>query len=273
MFLRNGWARFFVIVAAFCAMSTSEVFAQTVAPVDRSAKSALDGILARKLIRVAVQKDFAPFSIPGTGGLKGYDISVAKMLAVDLGVRLEIVPVAGPERIPMLQQGKVDVIIASLGKNAEREKQIDFSNAYAPFFLAVFGPKADVVSGPQDFNDGRIGVTKASIEEGELAKLKVPAINIVVFPDNKATLEAFRAGKVRFIAAGNSTVAQLSLEEASRVGMKLLLRDSPCFIGLPKGETALQLRLNEFITRAKSYSYLQSNVQQWFKFALPDNML
>ena len=238
-------------------------------------RNLLETILARKLIRVAVQKSFPPFTVAvaGSTDLKGYDVSFAKMLAVDLGVKLELVPVAGPDRIPYLQQGKVDVIIASLGKNPDREKQIDFSVPYAPFYVAVFGPKEDLLSSPTDFKLGRIGVTKASIEETELARLKVPTQTIDVFADNGATLDAYRSGQVRYIATGNTTIAQLSITEASRVGLKLLLRDSPCFVGIPKGETALTERINAYIKRAKDYHYLQSNVQQWFKVPLPDNML
>ena len=49
-------------------------------------------------------------------------------------------PVTSANRIPYLQTNKVDLVISSLGKNAERETVIDFSNAYAPFFNGVFAP-------------------------------------------------------------------------------------------------------------------------------------
>ena len=46
-------------------------------------------------------------------------------------------------RIPYLQTHKADLVISTLGKNAEREKVIDFSRAYSPFFQAVFGAEDD----------------------------------------------------------------------------------------------------------------------------------
>ena len=56
-------------------------------------------------------------------------------------MKVEIIPVTSANRIPYLQTKKADIVISSLGKNAEREKVIDFSVAYAPFFSGVFGTK------------------------------------------------------------------------------------------------------------------------------------
>ena len=57
-------------------------------------------------------------------------------------MKVELVPVTSANRIPYLQTKKADLVISSLGKNPEREKVIDFSAAYAPFFTGVFGTKA-----------------------------------------------------------------------------------------------------------------------------------
>ncbi len=100
----------------------------------------LDSIMAAKVIKVAVPQDFAPF---GSAGLdlkpQGYDIDMANLIAKALGVKAELIPVTSANRIAYLQTHKADIVISSLGKNAEREKVIDFSIAYAPFFSGVFG--------------------------------------------------------------------------------------------------------------------------------------
>ena len=105
---------------------------------------ALDSIMAAKVIKIAVPQDFAPFGSAGPD-LKpqGYDIDMANLIAKALGVKAEIIAVTSANRIPYLQTKKADLVISSLGKNAEREKVIDFSVAYAPFFSGVFGTKDD----------------------------------------------------------------------------------------------------------------------------------
>lgn len=94
----------------------------------------LADIKARGVLRVAVPQDFPPF---GSAGLDlkpmGYDIDVAMAIGERMGVTAtELVPVTSANRIPYLQTNRVDLVISSLGRNAERELVIDFSNAYAP---------------------------------------------------------------------------------------------------------------------------------------------
>src|SRR5262247_2232521 len=86
---------------------------------------ALDDIMKGKVIKVAVPQDFAPFGSAGPD-LKpvGYDIDMANLIAKELGVTAEIIPVTSANRIPYLQTKKADLVISSLGKNAEREKVI-----------------------------------------------------------------------------------------------------------------------------------------------------
>ena len=107
---------------------------------------ALDDIMKAKVIKIAVPQDFAPFGSAGPD-LKpvGYDIDMANLIGKELGVKVEIIPVTSANRIPYLQTKKADLVISSLGKNPEREKVIDFSVAYAPFFSGVYGTKAIAV--------------------------------------------------------------------------------------------------------------------------------
>ena len=130
---------------------------------------ALDSIMAAKVIKIAVPQDFAPF---GSAGLdlkpQGYDIDMGHLIAKALGVKAEIIPVTSANRIPYLQTKKADIVISSLGKNAEREKVIDFSAAYAPFFSGVFGTKDIKVAAPADLKGKTIGATRGAIEEQEM---------------------------------------------------------------------------------------------------------
>ncbi len=124
----------------------------------------LDDIVKRGTLKVAVPQDFPPFGSVGTDlQPQGYDIDMARYLAKQMKLKLQLVPVTSANRVPYLQTDKVDLVISSLGKNPEREKVIDFSRAYAPFFLGVFGPKgaelkdAAALSGQDHRRDARRG--------------------------------------------------------------------------------------------------------------------
>lgn len=126
----------------------------------------LQDIEKRGVIRIAVPQDFPPFGSVGTDlQPQGYDIDMARYLAKSMKLKLQLVPVTSANRVPYLQTDKVDLVISSLGKNAEREKVIDFSRAYAPFFLGVFGPKGAELKDAAALSGKSIGVTRGAVED------------------------------------------------------------------------------------------------------------
>ncbi|MDU6412131.1 MAG: transporter substrate-binding domain-containing protein, partial [Yersiniaceae bacterium] len=126
----------------------------------------LQQIQQRGVLRVAVPQDFPPFGSVGTDlQPQGYDIDMAHYLADKMKLKLQLVPVTSANRVPYLQTDKVDLVISSLGKNAEREKAIDFSRAYAPFFLGVFGPKDETLRDAKQLAGQTIGVTRGAVED------------------------------------------------------------------------------------------------------------
>ena len=95
----------------------------------------LSDILSNGIVKIAVPEAFAPFgSVGKTGEHEGYDVDVAKLIAKDLGVKLELVPVVSKQRIPFLETDRVDLVISTMGANPKRAKSINFSSAYAPFY-------------------------------------------------------------------------------------------------------------------------------------------
>ncbi len=179
---------------------------------------ALDDIMKAKVIKIAVPQDFAPFGSAGPD-LKphGYDIDMANLIGKELGVKTEIIPVTSANRIPYLQTKKADLVISSLGKNPEREKVIDFSDAYAPFFSGVYGTKAIAVSKMEDLAGKTVGATRGAIEEQEITKSAPSAATTVKrYEDNNATISAFISGQVDLIATGNMVAAAIAEKSTAR---------------------------------------------------------
>ena len=252
------------MIAALLALATAALTTQARA-------DALDTIMTAKVIKVAVPQDFAPF---GSAGLdlkpQGYDIDMANLIAKALGVKAEIVPVTSANRIPYLQTQKVDLVISSLGKNAEREKVIDFSAAYAPFFSGVFGTKEIAVKSADDLKGKTIGATRGAIEEQELTKTAPADATIKRFEDNNATIAAFVSGQVDLIATGNTVAAVIAEKVPARAPtLKFVIKDSPCFIGLNKDEPKLLAKVNDIIAQAKASGEIAKLSEKWLKAPLP----
>ncbi len=93
----------------------------------RPTQTALDNIVKTGVIRIAVPTDYPPYGFVGTDlQPQGLDIDMARYVAGKLGVKAELVPVTSTNRVPYLQTRKVDIVISTLARNAEREKVVDF---------------------------------------------------------------------------------------------------------------------------------------------------
>lgn len=235
---------------------------------------ALDDIMKAKVIKVAVPQDFAPFGSAGSD-LKpqGYDIDMANLIGKELGVKVEIIPVTSANRIPYLQTKKADLVISSLGKNPEREKVIDFSVSYAPFFSGVYGTKDVAVSKLEDLAGKTVGATRGAIEEQEISNT-APGATVKRYEDNNATISAFISGQVDLIATGNVIAAAIAEKAppARRPLVKFVIKNSPCYVGLNKGEDKLLAKVNEIIKKAKASGELEKISEKWLKAPLPDSI-
>jgi polar amino acid transport system substrate-binding protein len=229
------------------------------------AQTALDDVLKNKKITIAIPTDFPPYGFVGTD-LKpqGLDIDMANYIGAKMGVAVELAPVTSANRIAYLQTRKADLVISTLGKNPEREKVIDFTVAYSPFFQAVFAAKSMNVKSFADLAGKSVAVTRGAIEDQELTRLAPPAADIKRFEDNNGTVSAFVSGQTQAIATGASVAGNM-MAHNPQLGTeyKLLLKDSPNFIGVGKGEDKLRLKVNEIIAAARKSGDIDKMAVKW----------
>jgi polar amino acid transport system substrate-binding protein len=263
-----------VLILAFlvgCTGSATPAVAPEGAAPSGAATNILDEIVSRGTIRVAVPEDTPLFGTMGASGeYEGYDIDIANMLGKDLGVEVELVPVTSQNRIPYLTSGKVDLIIANMGIKPERALVINFSNAYAPFFWAVYGSADKQVTNVEEAKKYKVGATLGTLEEIAFSDAAGPDADIQRYSDQATTVQAFLTGQVELIVASNAVAGQIIEDHPEmNVESKFVLQQSPCHIGVRRGDEALLTWVNAFI-----YSHtLNNNLNQlsikWFGEPLP----
>ncbi len=226
------------------------------------------------MIRIAVPQDFPPFGTVGPDlKPRGYDIDVANLIGRELKLKVELIPVSSTNRIPYLSTGKADLVISSLGKNPDREKVIDFSIAYAPFFNGIFGPADLSIKKVEDTAGKTVGVTRGSVEDLEYSKVAPGNTTIKRFEDNNATISAYLSGQVQLIATGNVVAAAVNeSSKLRRLETKFLIKNSPCYVGVNKGEVALLAKVNEVIAKLKKSGDLNQVSQRWLQAPLPSDL-
>jgi len=83
-------------------------------------------------IVIGVKFDVPQFGAlnPATGKPEGFDVELGSIIADELGVEAEFVEALSANRIPFLQEDKVDLILSTMTINEERKQVIDFSVVY-----------------------------------------------------------------------------------------------------------------------------------------------
>lgn len=228
------------------------------------AEDALSAVMTRKVLRVAVPNDYPPYGFVGPDMTpRGLDIDMAAYIAKKLGARLELIPVTAPNRIAYLQTHKADLTISSLGKTAEREKVIDYSVAYTPFFDAVFGSKEIQAKSYGELAGKTIAVTRGSMQDEELQRLAPGAI-AKRFEDNNSTVTAFLSGQTEMFATGTTVAAAIKQKNPTlNMDMKVILSNAPCYVGMAKGETQLRAKVNQIILEAKREGWIDELSKKW----------
>jgi len=121
---------------------------------------------------VGTSADYPPYEfhkmIDGKDTIVGFDMDIAKSIADDLGVELEIVDIEFSGLLAALGAGKIDMIVAGMSPNEERKKSVDFSDIYYKAEHSVVMRKDDAgsIKTTDDLEGKVIGVQLGSIQEG-----------------------------------------------------------------------------------------------------------
>lgn len=115
----------------------------------------LDEVKARGKLIVGIKNDYVPFGfLTKDDELKGFEIDLAKFVAgkiVGSETEIELVPVVASNRIELLNAGRIDLILATLGVNAERTKVIDFTEEYYNMAgIVLLAPKDTTITKWED---------------------------------------------------------------------------------------------------------------------------
>jgi len=230
----------------------------------------LQDIQSRDTLKVGMLVDFPPYGLMNEQNQPdGYDADVAKLLAKDMGIKLQLVPVTGPNRIPYLLSGQVDVLVASLGITPERAKSVEFSEPYAAITIAVYGNDNVNVAKPEDLAGKTIAVARASTQDTAVTKVAPPSATIRRFDSDAAALQALISGQVPLIGCSNVCYLTIQKLAAGKYNKKFELSSQVQGIAVKPGEQKLLARINQFIDKVKANGELDKINQKWLNEPMP----
>jgi polar amino acid transport system substrate-binding protein len=162
-----------------------------------AAADRLDEVKARTKLIVGVSDTTPPFSFkrPGESVNVGYDIDIVRAVAKRLGVAVETVSLSSAERIPMLQQGKLDFVATSMTRTPARLRDLDFSLIYFVTPHAVIVKTSSGITSVHQLA-GHKASSASTSTAGENLKEAEPGVNIVYVRDYNVAFAALKEGSV-----------------------------------------------------------------------------
>jgi len=239
------------------------------------AQNTLDSIRARGKILVATDINLPPFGyLDEQAQQAGSDIDAAKLLAQDLGVSLEIVPVTGQNRVPYLLSRKADIVMSSFSITEERKKVIAYSDPVGVIPLILSGPTAIEVKTWQDLAGKSVAATRGTTPDQELTRgireHKVPNVTIVRYEDDASTNTAIITGQQRFLSSPPTIATALKkAHPALDLETKFPIKEYPYGIGLRKNEPQLLEYLNAWVKNNIQNGKLNAIYEKHHGYPLP----
>lgn len=215
----------------FMALAAAAVSATVISTAFTAQAATVEEIKKKGTITFGVVTDQPPFHfINASGQHEGYDYDISQMMAKELGVKAEYVPITSANRIPQLLTGKVDMLICVLGIYPDRAKVIQYVAPYASIIASIYGPKDAKVTKLADMEGKSIAVEKGSSMDKSVTDAAPKGVTIRRYDDGSSTVQAFLSGQADYI--GTYSHQFLSVEKAAPGKYGELVRLKEEFLGI-----------------------------------------
>lgn len=160
----------------------------------------VDAIKKAGVLRVGVKQDVPNFGYLNaeTNQFEGMEIDIAKKIADSLGVTVEYTPVTTQTREPLMDNGQVDMVIATYTITEQRQANFSISDPYYYDQIGFLVRKKSKVKSMADLDGLTVGVTQGSTTKANLqiyAKengLAIKFVQLGSFPELSMSLQAQR---------------------------------------------------------------------------------
>ena len=195
-------------------------------------------VMSSGKIVIGVKADYKPWGFrDDSGNLVGMEIDMAMDVAAKMGVEAELVPVQSSNRMQFLEQGKIDMMIATMSDRADRRKIVGIPGPnYYTSGTNIMSPKALGFTSWEDLRGkkvcGKQGAFYNQITEERYG------VEIMAFTGNAEAKQALRDRKcVAWVYDDSSIGSDLSSGNWDEFEMPLASEDdNPWGLGVPLAE-------------------------------------
>lgn len=265
---RNLFATVMLSSLLFLGACSSEEGSATEAA-NGSDQVTIESIKEAGVLKVGVKEDVPNFGLKNTetGEIEGFEIDIAKKIAEDIlgdPDAIELTPVTAKTRGPLLDNGEVDMIIATFTVTEERKETYNFTDAYYEDAVGLLVKKDKNYEGLKDMDGATIGVSQSSTTadaikaEAEPYDITLDFSEYATYPEIKAALDS---GRVDAFSVDRSILAGYLDDSTEVLPDRFATQDYG--IATKKTNTELAEHTNELITTWGEDGTLDGLVSEW----------
>jgi glutamate transport system substrate-binding protein len=202
-------------------------------------------------ITIGTKFDQPLFGLKGPEGTPvGFDVEIGKLIAGKLGIeadKIEWVETVSANREPFIQNGQVDIVVATYTINDVRKEVVDFAGPYyeAGQDLLVLAGNPDDIQGPEDLADKAVCTVSGSTSEKNIAEYTT---NVIATDTYSNCLGPLRSGEVAAVTTDNVILAGLADQnEGEFEVLDKPFTEEPYGIGLKKDDTEFRNFINDVL--------------------------
>lgn len=232
--------------------------------------NALDQIKKRDKIIFGVKNDTRLFGLknPTTGEVEGFDIDIAKALAREIlgdEKKAEFKEVTSKTRIPMLNNGDVDAVVATMTISEERKKEVDFSDVYFNAGQSLLVKKGSKIKGLKDLTPGTKVLAVKGATSAANIRQKAPKAQVLEYENYAEAFTALKAGKGDALTTDDAILYGMADEDPSYQLVGGTFTEEPYGIAVKKGNTELVKELNKALKAIKDSGKYDEIKNKWIK--------
>src|SRR4051812_37117403 len=226
---------------------------------------ALQDIKSKGTLVVGTKPDYRPFGfLDPSGKIVGFEPDLAADIAKRLGVKLELVPVVAANRMQFLQQGKIDLMIATMSDTPERRKVVDIVDPdYYASGTNVMTKKSEGLKTWEQLKGKKVCLIQGAFYNKELQEKY--GVEGVAFPGTAESLTALRNGNcMGFAYDDTAIVGEMQKPEWSDYEMPLnSILVQPWGVAVKQGEKAFADFVSKAVTDWHRSGMIQRLEKHW----------
>jgi glutamate transport system substrate-binding protein len=223
-------------------------------------------------ITIGVKFDVPPFGLnnPQTGEVEGFDVDLGTYIAERLGVEPVFREATSDNRIPLLVDGTIDLILSTMTITEERDLEIDFSEPYYVANGDILVPQGSDIAGLEDLA-GRNVCTVLGSTYQETIKAEVPSAKLRLVDRYSECLELLQTDAVEAVSTDNVILTGMVIQDDTLELLDADYTTEPYGAGIPEGDAEFKAFVDESIAEFIEDGTWQETYDEWVGQYIPED--